>query len=70
MKYFKEHLIDKVNPDLLYRLWQKSDKSLPLIYKKYGTILLFWGTPYGELRMLPPMKLPDTLNELNSICIL
>lgn len=51
MKVFKEHLIDKVNPDLLQRLWIKCGMPGVLIYKsEYGFKIEMTATPFGILQ--------------------
>ena len=47
---------NKINPDLLYRLFKKSNKYATLVIHKYGIRIVYEKTQYGTIAM----KMPTT----------
>lgn len=53
-QFFKGGLIGVVNPNLLERLWRKSDSTKPILFKsEFGVTLMGFKTPLGECWTIP-----------------
>lgn len=55
---------DKIDPDLLYRYFVKSEKYNKLLIKQYGLQLVCIKTVWGVFRMVPRTK--EALDEILS----